>query len=302
MLFGRNDLTETPWELSMSSKWIVAALAAGLVAHSPSASAQEGPSDAGGGNEVAKSYAAQFGVSIGEATRRLALQRKASRLQERLRADHPDSFAGLYVENTGKFRVVTRFKGAGGNEKLKGSTQDAELLADTETEDAAETIPEARGRQQRLIAALKRAGVTADSGFDIKTGTVVLYVLNKAEALAKLNAASVQLGERARLEEVASFIITTALYGGYTVATQNPSYLRNCTSGFNVTTAGGVKGVMTAGHCYDDAKYFTSRTASYGTTGGIPLTFKGQANTGNDDYQWHTASGQTQRNFTMVYP
>jgi hypothetical protein len=184
----------------MSSKWIVAALAAGLVAHSPSASAQEGPSDAGGGNEVAKSYAAQFGVSIGEATRRLALQRKASRLQERLRADHPDSFAGLYVENTGKFRVVTRFKGAGGNEKLKGSTQDAELLADTETEDAAETIPEARGRQQRLIAALKRAGVTADSGFDIKTGTVVLYVLNKAEALAKLNAASVQLGERARLE------------------------------------------------------------------------------------------------------
>lgn len=278
----------------MSHNWIVAALAAGLFTQSQFASAQEtGGGEPGGGNELAKSYAAHFNVSVGEATRRLAMQRKASRLQDKLRADHPDSFAGLYVENTGKFRIVTRFKGGGGNDKLKRSAQDVELLAETETQDAAETIPEAKGRQQRLLAALKRAGVTADGGFDIKTGTVVLYVLDKADTLAKLSAASVNLGDKARVEEVKSFIITTALYGGYTIATQNPSYLRNCTSGFNVMNASGVKGVMTAGHCYDDAKYFTSKTASYSTSGGTLLTFKGQANTGNDDYQWHTASGQT---------
>ena len=169
----------------MSHKWIVAALAAGLIAQPQFAFAQEGGTDnSGGGNEAAKSYAAQYNVSIGEATRRLALQRKASRLQERLRADNPDSFAGLYVENSGKFRIVTRFKGAAGAEKLKRGTQDAELLAETETEEAAETISEAKGRQQRLVAQLKRAGITADSGFDIKTGTVILYVLNKAEAQA----------------------------------------------------------------------------------------------------------------------
>lgn len=278
----------------MSHKFIVAALAVGLVGMPHTAFAQEtGAGSASGGNEAAKSYAAQFNVSIGEATRRLAMQRKASRLQEKLRAENPDSFAGLYVENGGKFRIVTKFKGAGGAEKLKRGTQDADLLAETETEEAAETIPEAKGRQQRLIAQLKRAGVTADSGFDIKSGTVVLYVLNKAEAEAKLNAASIQLGERARLEQVESFIVPTALYGGYTVATQTPTYLRNCTSGFNVQNASGVKGVMTAGHCYNDAKYFTSRTASYSTSGGTLLTFKNEANTGNDDYQWHSASSQT---------
>lgn len=277
----------------MSRKLIVAALAAGFVILPQTASAQETPATNGAGNEEAKSYAAQFNVSIGEATRRLALQRKASRLQEKLRSENPDSFAGLYVENSGKFRIVTRFKGSGAAEKLKRGTQDPELLAETESEEAAETLPEAKGRQQRLIAQLKRAGVTADGGYDIKAGTVVLYVLDKADAESKLKAASVQLGDRVRLEQVESFIVPTALYGGYTVATQTPSYLRNCTSGFNVQNASGVKGVMTAGHCYNDAKYFTSKTATYGTSGGTLLTFKGEANTGNDDYQWHTASGQT---------
>ncbi len=59
----------------------------------------------------------------------------------------------------------------------------------------------------------------------------------------------------------------------------------DCTSGFSVVNSSGVKGILTAAHCYDSM-----------TFNGTDLPFQGSAFGGPCDVQWHTAPGFNVRN------
>src|SRR5690242_10250617 len=59
--------------------------------------------------EDATSYAAQTGVSVDEAVRRLRLQKEIGDLEATLATEEPDTYAGLWIDDKSGYRIVARF-------------------------------------------------------------------------------------------------------------------------------------------------------------------------------------------------
>ncbi|MYC34370.1 MAG: hypothetical protein F4X64_14495 [Chloroflexi bacterium] len=149
---------------------MLALLAVGMVALSSDSGATSDP-----GEEVTeddRSYAADYGVSVAEAQRRLKLQDDAGDLSASLAADEAATFGGLWVQHEPDFRVVARF------------TEDGEATVRPHIEDGPlADIVEARTATVALstLETDQRTAMNAVSGLDTRSESGINVFENRVE-------------------------------------------------------------------------------------------------------------------------
>ncbi|HYW13457.1 MAG TPA: S1 family peptidase [Longimicrobium sp.] len=224
----------------------------------------------------AAAYASQFGVSPQEGARRLQLQDAVAALNARLTEEQAGTFAGLSIEHTPEFRVVARFTRKG-QETIQPYLSPA-LAQVVQVEPARFTLQQLEHRLQVSYDRVRKAGIPAAGGVDVRANRAEVHVQRGRSAAARglvtEGDASVVEVEHLPQEEI-------SMYGGLSIS--------GCTSGFTVRNSAGTRGISTAGHCGN------SQTLS-----GVALTFRGEAYSGSFDVQWHNASGHTYPNTIKV--
>ena len=196
-----------------------------------------------------------YGVSTGEAMRRLELQRTAAALQDVLARDYPDTYAGSWLDQEH------------GGVLLIGSTRPAALTAPLSAlTDRAhiEVVPARHSRRElETVAATISARLHLPPAqapvLDDEHNQVVLY--NQAAArddLATLPAGTVVVRpDGARLTKACTpRNCPPPIRGGlqldvFASLTSRPNWIWFCTNGFNVHGSDGRQYTVTAGHCFE---------------------------------------------------
>lgn len=231
-------------------------------------------------------YADHYGVTLDEATRRLALGPEISKLQSKLRLNEPKSFAGLWIEHTPEYRVVVQFTD-NGNETIRPHIRSGSLGRMVEVRMADLSEATLIKSQQNAVRITDNLGIDKDSSVDIRNNRVEFNVLDKSDLFSQLDSRGVSLPAGVSVVQVASLSNPTAdIFGGKTLVPQGNSP-EDCTSGFSVTD-GTDEGVTTAGHCENKMSY-----------NGTNLNWKSESDQGPYDIQWHSTPSFTVRN--LVY-
>lgn len=228
----------------------------------------------------ASAYADRHGVSVAEATRRLGLQDEVGLLSELLEIYEPERFAGLWIDNGPKYRVVVHVT-KGPVLDLAAHTADPDLLG------AIEVVAVDRSLAELVKSAEEFRGLAPLTPFDIEVNVqanvVDVRVADQAAFDGYLAAHRASLPSSARIVNVTALSVPAAnLVGGMIFGT--------CTTGFGIReNERGTRGIVTAGHCPNDASMKVC----------CPLTslpFVDEAFTGSHDEQWHTPAGWIVKN------
>lgn len=250
-------------------------------------------------NQDAKSYATSYGVSVGEALRRLKLQNgpvgnRASELEAKLMVKEPDTFAGLYVQHEPRFRfvvLVTR----GGEEKIRPYIEDFSLTSLVEVRAAKITLARLESAQAKAVRATEEADVAAESFVDVIDNSVKLRVTDRERlgiALGKTQGmgretSGVSVPEHVEVVEVDELLKPTGRIFGGALLRHNRYYW--CTSGFSVRHRDGRRGITTAGHCVPNPRRGDYRQLYFR---GNKVFLQGYGRYyGPYDVQWHTTPG-----------
>jgi hypothetical protein len=229
----------------------------------------------------ARSYAAEFNVSIDEAVRRLRAQEQQGDVIERLRNATRSRLAGLWREHKPEFRLVVRLVG---NAPAPPEFQAAAAGSPTPVvfvTGAAATQAELLDKIHSSLPMFKAAlpGLTG-TDVDVKTGEIVLtvYAVGAAGEAAKTKGAELgkQLGHPVRIDLIDAPERNAHTRGGANLST--------CTSGFVVANSAGTRGVLTAGHCNNLQTYYEFGGTSYA------MTFVDEIDDADQDVQWHTTT------------
>jgi hypothetical protein len=102
-------------------------------------------------------YARNFGVSIQEAKRRFNLRHKIGNLEENLRKNNPDTFAGLWLEHTPKFRLVAQFSDTPKQDFT--AYVDSEVAAITDTQAAAVSLADLEKMRNDALETIANEGI-----------------------------------------------------------------------------------------------------------------------------------------------
>jgi len=121
----------------------------------------------------AQHYAADYGVSLIEAVSRLQLQEEIRILNNRLRGDFPETFAGLWVQHTPLYRVHLSFTEYD-NTKIEEYLQNTSLNG-VEVTKARLSLQELRSLQSVLQHTVNRLGISADFDINLPENQVELY-------------------------------------------------------------------------------------------------------------------------------
>lgn len=257
------------------------------------------------GNRAAKELAAFEGISVGEATRRLRHMHNAGRIMRMLQKSDPDTFAGVFIDESGK--LVALFAGAGSSEtrrtKLKNAGVEADVLSGVEIREVKHSLTELRRRVQELDQQGKAAGLKFDVALDRKANALRILTPDPTQVRAAIDSGALKVSEDVEIEKSEPIVLTADINGGKAFNNSN-TFPYGCTTGFVVIrTSDQRRGVTTAGHC--DPQNAGGTTKEYnptlgskpGATGRIPLTTMKVWTTGNKDVAWYThASG------AHVYP
>lgn len=223
------------------------------------------------GNTMARSYADEFGVSLGEATRRLKQQNRMRALRAKLLSKHPNDFAGLYALNRGNFKVVAKFKGS--SPDVRGL--DPELASDLETQTAERSLAQLQQDLEAIVSQHGSAGIDFNVAIDEPTNGIDLYVTSADALNSAVKDGRLKVPSYVRVRVVPSLLKPTAdVQGGRSYLQYGGNY---CTTGFTLIHATTkVKGGSTAGHCIEDAKYHPnlSLSVNYNSTGGSLVTVR----------------------------
>lgn len=138
----------------------------------------------------ASAYAARYGVSTAEATRRLQLQAETGDLGARLAESQPDTFGGLSIEHTPVYTVTVRFT-KGGAEQLAPYLDDTALASVVRITNVANSLARLQEAAEESAAAATAAGVRAAVMVDVRDNAVKVEVTNLADLAAGLQATSV---------------------------------------------------------------------------------------------------------------
>lgn len=222
----------------------------------------------------AETYAADQGVGIPEALRRLRLQREAGELNARLEAAEAATFAGLYVEHSPGFRVVARFT-RDGERTLSRYVAGTALAEAVQVEPASVPLAQLQARLEASHLAMQRAGIASDGGLDLRANRAEVYVRPADVGAARAVLASAP-GQAA---VVAADHLAEPEHGDYL---HGGLHLSTCTSGFTVQNSSGKKGITTSAHCGNSQSH-----------DGKSLNFLSERQGGSYDIQWHNRSGAT---------
>lgn len=220
----------------------------------------------------AAAYAAQVGVSVDEALRRLDLQQLAGELEAALAAEESATFAGLFIDDKQQYRIVVLFTdNKKSEERLRARVAGGPLEGLIEVRSARFSLADLEKKQKDARGKTQNAGVEQNSDINIFDNKVELYVTDPEKLKAKLKANKAELPEGVEIQRVAEL-------GKQEVAIHGGVPLSNCTSGWNVRHPSGELGITTAAHCRD------SGTDQYYQ--GVLLPFRGLLKGGHHDIQW----------------
>jgi hypothetical protein len=131
--------------------------------------------------------------------------------------------------------------------------------------------------QNEVSSSATSLGIPVASEIDVYTNHVKIYVIDRARFDDAIVDGKLRVPACVDVVTVESLgTLDTDIYGGLALTT--------CTSGFAVKTAGGTKGITTAGHIVSEQSY-----------GGHNLPFQDEEYGTSYDIQWHTAP-----DFTVV--
>ncbi|HYW09048.1 MAG TPA: S1 family peptidase [Longimicrobium sp.] len=229
----------------------------------------------------ARSYAAEYNVSIGEAVRRLRVQEQQGETVARLREANPGRFAGLWLEHQPEFRLVVRLAGnapAGPEFRsvAAGSPTPVAFVTGAATTEAQvlDRIQKSGPRFRAVFQGL------AGTDHDVRNGDIVLSVHEKGASGQSVRARSAaltrQVGHPVRVQLLDTPLRRQDVRGGANLST--------CTSGFVVANSAGTRGVTTASHCGNTQSYFEFSGTSYA------MTFVAERDDADEDVQWHTTA------------
>ncbi|KRA20371.1 hypothetical protein [Lysobacter sp. Root604] len=153
---------------------------------------------------IADWYAQTYGVSIAEAKRRTMRELEIGKLGQRIQAERPDTFAGLYIEHRPTYRVVVRFTGDA-KAQLAAYSDDPLFVAET----APRSLQILLSTQQLLTQRLHEAGIEFLSETDLKTSHVDIFVRDVEQATACLADLPVMKEGFVRMHKTSGFIEPT---------------------------------------------------------------------------------------------
>jgi streptogrisin C len=233
-------------------------------------------------------YAAQNGVTLEEAMRRLRAQEETVAATDRIQDVYRDRLAGISIEHQPEYRIVVLLTGDEPvtNEAIQAGGMDVPIVFRIGAAATREQIVAAiRQHQPAIRSAFPNA---SGMGVDSRTGELILllkavfadrYDVDEIKAeLEQLTGVPVRLRLLDRADE------NLGIEGGARVEGIDPANGRRyaCTTGF-VVTDGARTGIVTAAHCPDILTYFDPQG---GTTA---LSFIGQWGARYQDVQLHVS-------------
>ena len=216
-----------------------------------------------------KMYASMHNVSIDEAVRRLMLQDDVEDINGNLVTKESDTFAGLWIQHEGGFKVVMRFTHEG-NTTIKPYIQNTSLEDIVEVRPADVSLEELKSEQLLVTQMINQSDIPFMTGINVIENKVELYVYDAQKVFDYLQDMKLWLPNHTRINEVNHLGEEVEdIYGGLG--------LTLCTSGFSVYDANGTLGITTAGHCNNEQSY-----------NGVDLPFISGTIPGQEyDIQWH---------------
>ena len=236
-------------------------------------------------------YAADQGVSLREAVRRLKLQNgpvgdSASRLEAKLTKSERKTFAGLYIQHKPNYRVIVLLT-KGARETVRPYIDNPSLARLVEVRPAEVTLAELNTAQVEANRVTDVQNIPSESFVDVMNNNVKLRVAKQGRLGTTLRESGIRLPEHVKVVGVNEFLKPTArreVLGGLRIYPPNNRY---CTTAFSVVHRDGRPGIITAGHCSNNMYVRGVR---------VPLQGSGR-HYGPYDVQWHTTPGLTDRNY-----
>jgi streptogrisin C len=228
----------------------------------------------------AAQYAARYGVTGGEALRRLHAQQASVQATEEIAREFQSRLAGLSIEHSPEYRIVVLLTGG---EPVPDRTA-AGVPVHFRTGAQATRAQAIAALRKHLIDLRSELPEARGAGYDQRTGEVVLLVTSADVEQFGLDAIRTRAEQlsgvpvRVQVNELIEQNMTVD-GGGRVEGLNTQTGRRNvCTSGF-VVTDGSRSGVATAAHCPDELSYIDPEG------GNVPLPFVGQWGLGYQDVQ-----------------
>jgi hypothetical protein len=146
----------------------------------------------------AQQYAAEIGIDLDEAMRRLQYQDDIGRLRAALAAGERDTFAGLWVQHQPDFRVIVQFT-RDGKKTIRPYIEDKPWADLVEVRKASATLVELESALHETIRAIDRLGFDVSCGLNEMENRVEVWVTDRAWFEAVLREANIQLPEYVEL-------------------------------------------------------------------------------------------------------
>jgi hypothetical protein len=146
----------------------------------------------------AQQYAAEMGVDLDEAMRRLQYQDDIGRLRAALAANERDTFAGLWVQHQPDFRVIVQFT-RDGKKTIRPYIKNKPWADLVEVRKASATLVELESALHETIRALDRLGFDVSCGLSEMENRVEVWVTDRAWFEGELRKSNIQLPEHVEL-------------------------------------------------------------------------------------------------------
>ena len=239
-------------------------------------------------------YAADWGISVTEAKRRLTLQDPAGVLNATLVANEAETFAGVSIQHGPEFRVIVYFT-RNGDGSIRPYISGGPLAEIVETRTADVSFAALKQIQSEATSLVRGLGIPVESAINIRENRVEMYALNPSTLKAAVRNSGSQLPDKAEIVAVDQHSTEVAdIYAGLQLDIDySDGRAGICTSGFSVENSSGTKGITTARHCVD---HMADDDISYN---GTELSIQAGRYGSSWDVLWATAPGFTVRNLTF---
>lgn len=236
----------------------------------------------------------------------MSYESKIAELRQAVEANEPNSFGGIYGEQTPEFRVFVVLTGDAAATLAK-YTRDPVFVP----VQGKKSLNALEARRQTLERKLQKAGGFFSTDLDLKNGKIKVKHPDRAKAKKAIEEGGDVSDDVEILEESGQPTPIVDILGGKQITaawtTSTTQYYERGSLGFNVTD-GTTRGVLTAGHflrCVDAAGVAkpgctVNGPALYNPTNAVApastsptLSFQAERLGGNYDFEWRTASGHT---------